>query len=95
MKSLFYRSNLLFKIWNKYEPRWPTNLFYNRMVSVGYDLLHLESYKVALYQCFQRYLVTRYKVDPYCVDHDINLYKETFFSEKQSKSDHNFLKSFF
>lgn len=77
---------LLFNIWNKYEPRWPTKLFHSRMVDMGETLFKLNAYKVALRQCYQRYLLTRFEVNPYQLDGNIKSYQEKFYPKHQ-KSD--------
>ncbi|XP_076801900.1 cilia- and flagella-associated protein 54-like [Clavelina lepadiformis] len=79
-------SNWLFDIWNKFEPRLPTNLFYKKLVDVGDYLREHGANDVANRQCYQRYLMTRYQAKAPQGD-DVHEYRKIFFDEKQSQDD--------
>ncbi|XP_055883699.1 cilia- and flagella-associated protein 54-like isoform X2 [Biomphalaria glabrata] len=46
----------LFEIWNKYEPRLPVTYFQEKLLDIGDYLLSIKEYKLALWQCYEKYL---------------------------------------
>lgn len=51
-------SNWLFDIWNKYALRLPTQFYYDKLIQTGDYLLKQETYDIAIYQCYNRFLTT-------------------------------------
>ncbi|NWY27286.1 CFA54 protein, partial [Pheucticus melanocephalus] len=49
-------ANTLFNIWIKYKPRLPEWYYNERLVKVGDTLAQIKEYKLALQQCYERYL---------------------------------------
>ena len=56
MEYIFYRSDALFDIWNKFEPRVPQRLFYQKLMQIGEFLVQYNEYASASWQCYDRYL---------------------------------------
>ena len=50
------RSDALFDIWNKFEPRVTTRFFYQKLMEVGEFLVQNKEYSTASWQCYDRYL---------------------------------------
>lgn len=50
------RSDTLFDIWNKFEPRVPPRLFYQKLMQMGEFLVQSKEYATASWQCYDRYL---------------------------------------
>ncbi|XP_074127420.1 cilia- and flagella-associated protein 54 isoform X2 [Sminthopsis crassicaudata] len=70
-------ANNLFKIWNKYEPRLPSDYYYEQLLKVGDSLVQIKEYKLALSQCYRRFLC---QFDcPIEEDMEVSQFKSTFF----------------
>ncbi len=50
------RSDALFDIWNKFEPRIPARLFYQKLMQIGEFLVQSMEYTTASWQCYDRFL---------------------------------------
>ena len=48
---------MLFLVWNKFEKRLPSELFYLRMVETGDILTKMKVFQIANDQCYQRFLI--------------------------------------
>ncbi|XP_076967829.1 cilia- and flagella-associated protein 54 [Tamandua tetradactyla] len=46
----------LFTIWTKYAPRLPADYYNEKLLKVGDNLCQMKEYKLALLQCYERYL---------------------------------------
>ncbi|KAH9512479.1 Cilia- and flagella-associated protein 54 [Bulinus truncatus] len=55
-KSKKKQTGSLFEIWNKYEPRLPIRYFQEKLLEIGDYLLCIKEYRLALWQCYERYL---------------------------------------
>ncbi|NXN04609.1 CFA54 protein, partial [Sylvia borin] len=71
-------ANTLFNIWIKYKARLPEWYYNERLVKVGDTLAQIKEYKLALMQCYERYLqqFVSVKLD---VMNDVHHFKSTFF----------------
>jgi hypothetical protein len=49
-------SDALFDIWNKFEPRIPARLFYQKLMQIGEFLVQSKEYTAASWQCYDRFL---------------------------------------
>uniref|UniRef100_A0A803VDE5 Cilia and flagella associated protein 54 n=1 Tax=Ficedula albicollis TaxID=59894 RepID=A0A803VDE5_FICAL len=74
-----FRANTLFNIWIKYKPRLPEGYYNERLVKVGDTLAQIKEYKLALLQCYERYLQQFDSVNPDDVMDDVHRFKSTFF----------------
>ncbi|XP_029811624.1 cilia- and flagella-associated protein 54 isoform X2 [Suricata suricatta] len=79
-KHEFHRlcSTSLFSIWTKYAPRLPAAYYNEKLLKVGDSLCEINEYKLALLQCYGRYL------QQFCVHFDenqadVNQFKTAFF----------------
>ncbi|XP_023572354.1 cilia- and flagella-associated protein 54 [Octodon degus] len=68
----------LFNIWTKYAPRLPANYYNEKLLKVGDSLCHLREYKLALLQCYGRFLQ---QFDAHFDENkaDVNQFKAVFF----------------
>ncbi|NXN81185.1 CFA54 protein, partial [Bombycilla garrulus] len=71
--------NNLFNIWIKYKPRLPEWYYNERLVKVGDTLTQIKEYKLALVQCYERYLQQFGSVNLNDVMNDVHRFKSTFF----------------
>ncbi|KAG8439495.1 hypothetical protein GDO86_005631 [Hymenochirus boettgeri] len=71
-------SNTLFHIWVKYKPRLPTWYYQEKLLNVGDSLVVMKEYKLALFQCFGRYIEQFCSADINDIT-DVNQFKSTFF----------------
>ncbi|XP_073413034.1 cilia- and flagella-associated protein 54 isoform X2 [Dendrobates tinctorius] len=71
-------SNTLFHIWVKYKPRLPAWYYQEKLLKVGDSLAQIREYKLALFQCYGRYLEQFCSLD---IDEisDVEQFKSTFF----------------
>ncbi|XP_073476369.1 cilia- and flagella-associated protein 54 isoform X3 [Aquarana catesbeiana] len=71
-------SSTLFHIWVKYKPRLPAWYYQEKLLKVGDSLVQIREYKLALFQCFGRYLEQFCSAD---IDEitDVEKFKATFF----------------
>ncbi|NWT53643.1 CFA54 protein, partial [Erythrocercus mccallii] len=72
-------ANTLFNIWIKYKPRLPEWYYNERLVKVGDTLAQIKEYKLALLQCYERYLQQFVSVNFDDVMDDVHRFKSTFF----------------
>ncbi|RMC03212.1 hypothetical protein DUI87_20406 [Hirundo rustica rustica] len=72
-------ANTLFNIWIKYKPRLPEWYYNERLVEVGDTLAQIKEYKLALLQCYERYLQQFISVNLDDVMDDVHRFKSTFF----------------
>ncbi|XP_073507675.1 cilia- and flagella-associated protein 54 isoform X2 [Phyllobates terribilis] len=71
-------SSTLFHIWVKYKPRLPAWYYQEKLLKVGDSLAQIREYKLALFQCYGRYLEQFCSLD---IDEisDVEQFKSTFF----------------
>ncbi|KAM5171982.1 cilia- and flagella-associated protein 54 [Mantella aurantiaca] len=71
-------SSTLFHIWVKYKPRLPDWYYQEKLLKVGDSLVQIREYKLALFQCYGRYLEQFCSAD---IDEitDVEKFKTTFF----------------
>ncbi|CAN8211290.1 unnamed protein product [Coccothraustes coccothraustes] len=72
-------ANTLFDIWIKYKPRLPEWYYNERLVKVGDTLAQIKEYKLALQQCYERYLQQFVSVNLDDVMDDMQHFKSAFF----------------
>ncbi|XP_031963144.1 cilia- and flagella-associated protein 54 isoform X1 [Corvus moneduloides] len=72
-------ANTLFNIWIKYKPRLPEWYYNERLVKVGDALAQIKEYKLALLQCYERYLQQFVSVNLDDVMDDAHRFKSAFF----------------
>ncbi|XP_064275850.1 cilia- and flagella-associated protein 54 isoform X2 [Passer domesticus] len=72
-------ANTLFDIWIKYKPRLPEWYYNERLVEVGDTLAQIKEYKLALLQCYERYLQQFVSVNLDDVMDDVQHFKSAFF----------------
>ncbi|XP_074395684.1 cilia- and flagella-associated protein 54 isoform X4 [Zonotrichia albicollis] len=72
-------ANTLFDIWIKYKPRLPEWYYNERLVKVGDTLAQIKEYKLALQQCYERYLQQFVSVNLDDVMDDVQRFKSAFF----------------
>ncbi|XP_072204292.1 cilia- and flagella-associated protein 54 [Excalfactoria chinensis] len=72
-------ANVLFNIWIKYKPRLPDWYYNDKLVEVGDSLAQIKEYKLALIQCYGRYLQQFCSMNPDDITADENQFKSTFF----------------
>ncbi|XP_055483799.1 cilia- and flagella-associated protein 54 [Psammomys obesus] len=79
-KNEFHRrcAITLFNIWTKYAPRLPSNYYYEKLLRVGDSLRHMKEYKLALLQCYGRYL-QQFTAGYDDQKEDVNQFKSVFF----------------
>ncbi|KAM6301684.1 cilia- and flagella-associated protein 54 [Podargus strigoides] len=71
-------ANTLFNIWIKYKPRLPEWYYNEKLLKVGDSLTQIKEYKLALLQCYGRYLQQFSSVNLDIID-DVHDFKSTFF----------------
>ncbi|KAM8971997.1 cilia- and flagella-associated protein 54 [Pelodytes ibericus] len=71
-------SSTLFHIWVKYKPRLPAWYYQEKLLKVGDSLVQFKEYRLALYQCYGRYLEQFCSVDIDDIK-DVNQFQSTFF----------------
>uniref|UniRef100_A0A8C8SWJ6 Cilia and flagella associated protein 54 n=1 Tax=Pelusios castaneus TaxID=367368 RepID=A0A8C8SWJ6_9SAUR len=72
-------ANTLFNIWIKYKPRLPDWYYNEKLLKVGDLLTQIQEYKLALLQCYGRYLQQFSSVNLDEVIADVNQFKSMFF----------------
>ncbi|NWV29223.1 CFA54 protein, partial [Origma solitaria] len=72
-------ANTLFNIWIKYKPRLPEWYYNERLVKVGDTLAQIKEYKLAVLQCYERYLQQFVSGNLDDVMDDVHRFKSTFF----------------
>ncbi|ESO99723.1 hypothetical protein LOTGIDRAFT_238728 [Lottia gigantea] len=50
-------SDTIFELWNRFEPKLQKNIYYKKLLEMGDTLLSMKEYKLALWQCYERYLL--------------------------------------
>ncbi|XP_058529629.1 cilia- and flagella-associated protein 54 [Ochotona princeps] len=68
----------LFNIWTKYAPRLPADYYNEKLLKVGDSLFLMKEYKLALLQCYGRYL-QQFSMDFDENKADVNEFKASFF----------------
>ncbi|XP_063302214.1 cilia- and flagella-associated protein 54 [Pelobates fuscus] len=71
-------TNTLFHIWVKYKPRLPASYYQEKLLKVGDSLVQFKEYRLALYQCYGRYLEQFCSVNIDDIT-DINQFQTSFF----------------
>nr|XP_033807043.1 cilia- and flagella-associated protein 54 isoform X2 [Geotrypetes seraphini] len=71
-------ASTLFNLWTKFEPRLPAEFYHEKLLKVGDLLTQLKEYKLALLQCYERYLLQFKLVNADQIT-DVNEFKSTFF----------------
>ncbi|XP_053377953.1 cilia- and flagella-associated protein 54-like isoform X4 [Mercenaria mercenaria] len=71
-------ADTLFEIWNKYEPRLPKAYYQEKLLEVGDFLMSAKEYSLALWQCYDRYLMHFGDINVVEIS-DIDTFKSTFF----------------
>ncbi|KAM4676016.1 cilia- and flagella-associated protein 54 [Discoglossus pictus] len=71
-------SSTLFNIWVKYKLRLPASYYQEKLLKVGDSLVQIKEYRLALFQCYGRYL------EQFCSEDidditDVNQFKSIFF----------------
>ncbi|XP_031204941.1 cilia- and flagella-associated protein 54 isoform X3 [Mastomys coucha] len=79
-KHEFHRrcATTLFNIWTKYAPRLPSDYYNEKLLKVGDSLCQIKEYKLALLQCYGRYLQA-FMTDFDKHKEDVNQFKTVFF----------------
>ncbi|KAM5254998.1 cilia- and flagella-associated protein 54 [Hipposideros larvatus] len=79
-KHEFHRrcATSLFNIWNKYAPRLPAAYYNEKLLKVGDSLCEMKEYKLALLQCYGRYL-QQFSVNFDENQADVHQFKTVFF----------------
>ncbi|XP_052609079.1 cilia- and flagella-associated protein 54 isoform X1 [Peromyscus californicus insignis] len=79
-KHEFHRrcATTLFNIWTKYAPRLPSDYYNEKLLKVGDSLCQMKEYKLALLQCYGRYL-QQFTTDFDEYKEDVNQFKSVFF----------------
>ncbi|KAM6136893.1 LOW QUALITY PROTEIN: cilia- and flagella-associated protein 54 [Pterocles gutturalis] len=72
-------ANTLFNIWIKYKPRLPEWYYNEKLLKVGDSLTQIKEYKLALLQCYGRYLQQFISVNFDDIIYDVHRFKSTFF----------------
>ncbi|XP_074840080.1 cilia- and flagella-associated protein 54 [Carettochelys insculpta] len=72
-------ANTLFNIWIKYKPRLPDWYYNEKLLKVGDLLIQIKEYKLALLQCYGRYLQQFSSVNLDEVIADVNQFESMFF----------------
>nr|XP_020143495.1 cilia- and flagella-associated protein 54 isoform X2 [Microcebus murinus] len=68
----------LFNIWSKYAPRLPADYYNEKLLKVGDSLCQMKEYKLALLQCYGRYL-QQFSTNFDEHKADVNTFKTVFF----------------
>ncbi|XP_040264159.1 cilia- and flagella-associated protein 54 [Bufo bufo] len=71
-------SSTLFHIWVKYKPRLPEWYYQEKLLKVGDSLAQIREYKLALFQCYGRYLEQFCSLDIDDIS-DVEQFKSSFF----------------
>ncbi|KFP21532.1 Uncharacterized protein C12orf55, partial [Egretta garzetta] len=72
-------ANALFNIWIKYKPRLPEWYYNEKLLKVGDSLTQIKEYKLALLQCYGRYLQQFISGHLDDITDDVHQFKSTFF----------------
>uniref|UniRef100_A0A8C6J0H7 Uncharacterized protein n=1 Tax=Melopsittacus undulatus TaxID=13146 RepID=A0A8C6J0H7_MELUD len=72
-------ANTLFNIWIKYKTRLPEWYYNEKLLKVGDSLAQIKEYKLALLQCYGRYLQQFISVNLDDITDDVHQFKSTFF----------------
>ncbi|KAM4881809.1 cilia- and flagella-associated protein 54 isoform 1-T1 [Thomomys bottae] len=80
LKDEFHRrsATTLFNIWTKYAPRLPADYYNEKLLKVGDSLCQIKEYKLALLQCYGRYL-QQFSTSFDENGADVNQFKTVFF----------------
>ncbi|NWS70487.1 CFA54 protein, partial [Crotophaga sulcirostris] len=72
-------ANTLFNIWIKYKPRLPEWYYNEKLLQVGDSLAQIKEYKLAIRQCYGRYLQQFISVNLDDIIGDVHQFKSMFF----------------
>uniref|UniRef100_A0A7M4FQU9 Cilia and flagella associated protein 54 n=1 Tax=Crocodylus porosus TaxID=8502 RepID=A0A7M4FQU9_CROPO len=72
-------ANMLFDIWIKYKPQLPDWYYNEKLLKIGDLLIQIKEYKLALLQCYGRYLQQFSSINIDEVIADVNQFKSIFF----------------
>ncbi|XP_009947172.1 PREDICTED: uncharacterized protein CFAP54, partial [Leptosomus discolor] len=72
-------ANTLFNIWIKYKPRLPEWYYNEKLLKAGDSLAQIKEYKLALLQCYGRYLQQFVSVNLDDITDDVHRFKSIFF----------------
>ncbi|KFP83528.1 Uncharacterized protein C12orf55, partial [Apaloderma vittatum] len=72
-------ANALFNIWIKYKPRLPEWYYNEKLLKIGDSLAQIKEYKLALLQCYGRYLQQFVSGSLDDIVDDVHQFKTTFF----------------
>ncbi|XP_021355787.1 cilia- and flagella-associated protein 54-like isoform X2 [Mizuhopecten yessoensis] len=73
-------ADTLFDLWNKYEPKLPKMYYQEKLLEMGDFLMTVQEYSLALWQCYERYLLHFEHVNEEEIT-DVDTFKTTFFPE--------------
>ncbi|XP_023930113.1 cilia- and flagella-associated protein 54-like [Lingula anatina] len=73
-------ADALFELWNKYEPRLPMDYYQEKLLEMGDFLVSIKEYKLALWQCYGRYLENFGDVNVEQIT-DVETFKSVFFPD--------------
>ncbi|XP_069141650.1 cilia- and flagella-associated protein 54-like isoform X4 [Argopecten irradians] len=73
-------ADTLFDLWNKYEPKLPKMYYQEKLLEMGDFLMTVQEYSLALWQCYERYLLHFGHFDEGEIT-DVDTFKSTFFPE--------------
>nr|XP_034306398.1 cilia- and flagella-associated protein 54 isoform X5 [Crassostrea gigas] len=71
-------SDTLFELWNKYEPKLPKEYYQSKLIEVGDFLVLVKEYSIALWQCYDRYLMHFGNLNVEEIT-DVEAFKKIFF----------------
>ncbi|XP_062618793.1 cilia- and flagella-associated protein 54-like [Saccostrea cucullata] len=71
-------SDTLFELWNKYEPKLPKEYYQSKLLEVGDFLVLVKEYSIALWQCYDRYLMHFGNLNVEEIT-DVDAFKKMFF----------------
>nr|XP_022298605.1 cilia- and flagella-associated protein 54-like isoform X4 [Crassostrea virginica] len=71
-------SDTLFELWNKYEPKLPKEYYQSKLLEVGDFLVLVKEYSIALWQCYDRYLMHFGNLNVEEIQ-DVEAFKKIFF----------------
>ncbi|VDH93978.1 Hypothetical predicted protein, partial [Mytilus galloprovincialis] len=74
------RSDTLFELWNKYEPKLPEIYYQEKLLQMGDFLMTVREYSLALWQCYDRYLLHFGNINVEEIT-DVDIFRMTFFPE--------------
>ncbi|CAH1784493.1 unnamed protein product [Owenia fusiformis] len=73
-------ADILFELWNKYQPRLPQIYYEKKLLEMGDFLVSVKEYNLALFQCYGRYLKHFGDINVEAIT-DVNTFKSVFFPD--------------